>query len=89
MYASLSSVFAAATVLLLVARPAAAAPAAAADCTPGTWSCVDQHEGSEYGSYIRVCNSSGYWQLSANCGTTYGHPGCVVDNGGLGAHCIP
>lgn len=89
MHASLSSVFAAATVLLLVAHPAAAAPAAAADCTPGKWRCVNQHEGVYYESYIVVCTSTGYWTLSANCAPTSGHPGCAEDNGGLGAHCIP
>ena len=81
MQLSLFSVFSAATMLLLVARPALA-------CTPGTYSCEDQHEGNLYGSNILVCNGFGQWQLSAHCAETYGHPGCQLINGGQGAYCV-
>lgn len=82
MHLSLSSVFTAAAMLLLVARPAVA-------CTPGTYACEDQHEGREYESNILVCNASGQWQLSAHCAPTYGHPGCRLVNGGQSAYCVP
>ncbi|KAK4247251.1 hypothetical protein C7999DRAFT_32333 [Corynascus novoguineensis] len=82
MQLSLSSVFAAVTTLMLVARPVAA-------CTPGTYSCLNQREGNEYESIIQVCDAAGNWQTSAVCATTYGHPGCRVVNGGQSAYCVP
>ncbi|KAL2143380.1 hypothetical protein VTI28DRAFT_10494 [Corynascus sepedonium] len=59
MQPSLSSVFAAVTTLMLVARPVAA-------CNPGTYACLNQREGNEYGSIIQVCDAAGNWQTSAN-----------------------
>ncbi|KAL2192395.1 hypothetical protein P885DRAFT_64989 [Corynascus similis CBS 632.67] len=58
MQLSLSSFFAAVTTLMLVARPVAA-------CTPGTYACLNQREGNEYGSIIQVCDAAGNWQTSA------------------------
>ncbi|KAK4121999.1 hypothetical protein N657DRAFT_647516 [Parathielavia appendiculata] len=81
MQLSISSILAAATMLVLVTRPAAA-------CEPGRYTCSNQFEGNAYDSVILVCDTRGLWQVSAVCARTYNHPGCKVVDNGRQAYCV-